>query len=238
MTTPIDRDDAALRSALAPLDPPKGLAAQVLREVRRRTATGLAAPRFDVVASADGVARIRPGTGEVAGPTARARAWAAAIQEQLAEYVAGERSFFTVPLDLRDVAPFQHAVLRATQTIPFGEVRPYRWVAEQIGKARAVRAVGTALGTNPLPFVIPCHRVLRSDGSLGGYGFGLPLKTRLLDLERETPALVGCTTTRIVCRRGCPHGRRAAPDREVVFASVDDACSVGYRPCRHCRPRG
>jgi len=232
----IDRDESALRAALLPLETPAGLRAGILRTVRRRTAGGLTAPRFDVTASTDGVALVRLGAGEVAGPTARARGWAAAAQEQLAEYLAGERSFFTVPLDLHALAPFQRAVLDATRRIPFGEVRPYAWVAARIGKARAVRAVGTALGTNPVPLLIPCHRVLRSDGNLGGYGFGLPLKSRLLDLERETPTLVGCTTTKIVCRRGCPHGRRVSPDREVVFASVQDARSVGYRPCRECRP--
>jgi O-6-methylguanine DNA methyltransferase len=232
----IDRDESALRAALLPLETPAGLAAGILRAVRRRTTTGLTAPRFDVTASADGVALVRLGHGEARGPTARARGWAAAAQEQLAEYLAGERSFFTVPLDLRTLAPFQRAVLDVARRIPFGEVRPYGWIAAQIGKARAVRAVGTALGTNPVPLIVPCHRVLRSDGSLGGYAFGLPLKSRLLDLERETPTLVGCTTTKIVCRRGCSHLRRVAPDREVVFASVRDARSVGYRPCRHCRP--
>jgi O-6-methylguanine DNA methyltransferase len=231
-----DRDETALRAALAPLAPPAGLAAQVLRVVRKRTATGLTLPRFDVTASTAGVTRVGLGHGEADGPTARARGWARAAQEQLVEYLAGERSYFTVPLDLATVGPFQRAVLDVAQAIPFGEIRPYRWVAEQIGKGRAVRAVGTALGGNPIPLIVPCHRVLRSDGTLGGYAFGLPLKSRLLDLERETPALLGCTTTRIVCRRGCPHGRRAAADREVVFASVVDARSVGYRPCRHCRP--
>jgi len=232
----IDRDEAALRAALAPLATPKGLATGILRTVRRRTTTGLAAPRFDVAASTEGIADVRIGEGEVRGPTARARGWASAAQEQLVEYLAGERSFFTVPLDLGALAPFQRAVLDVTRTIPFGEVRPYAWVAERIGKARAVRAVGTALGGNPIPLIVPCHRVLRSDGSLGGYRFGLPMKSRFLDLERETPALVGCSTTKIVCRRGCPHGQRMSPDREVVFASVQDARSVGYRPCRHCRP--
>ena len=115
-------------------------------------------------------------------------------------------------------------------------MRSYSWIAQRIGKPRAVRAVGTALGRNPVPFIVPCHRVLRSDGSLGGYGFGLPMKRQLLDLERTTPVLEGCSSTHIVCRVGCAHGRHVKPENRVVFASVEDARSVGYRPCKVCRP--
>ncbi|HWN03572.1 MAG TPA: methylated-DNA--[protein]-cysteine S-methyltransferase, partial [Candidatus Dormibacteraeota bacterium] len=101
---------------------------------------------------------------------------------------------------------------------------------------RAVRAVGTALGRNPVPLILPCHRVWRSDGGLGGYIFGADVKDRLAALERTTPVLEGCTSTRIVCRVGCIHGRNMRPDNRVVFASVEDARSVGYRPCKVCRP--
>jgi hypothetical protein len=99
-----------------------------------------------------------------------------------------------------------------------------------------VRAVGTALGRNPVPLIVPCHRVWRSDGGLGGYIFGAAVKDGLVALERTTPVLEGCTSTRIVCRVGCIHGRHMRPDNRVVFASVDDARSVGYRPCKRCRP--
>jgi len=83
---------------------------------------------------------------------------------------------------------------------------------------------------------VPCHRVLKSDGGVGGYIFGTRLKGRLLEIERTTPVLEGCTSTRIVCRVGCAHLRRAKPEHRVVFASVEDARSVGYRACRVCRP--
>jgi O-6-methylguanine DNA methyltransferase len=109
-------------------------------------------------------------------------------------------------------------------------------VAERIGSPRAVRAVGTALGRNPVPLIVPCHRVWRADGGLGGYLFGEALKRRLAELERSTPVLEGCTSTRIVCRVGCAHGRHMKPEHRVVFASVEDARSVGYRPCKACRP--
>jgi hypothetical protein len=78
--------------------------------------------------------------------------------------------------------------------------------------------------------------VLKSDGGVGGYIFGTRLKGRLLEIERTTPVLEGCTSTRVLCRVGCSQLRRTRPENRVVFASVDDARSVGYRPCRVCRP--
>jgi hypothetical protein len=87
-----------------------------------------------------------------------------------------------------------------------------------------------------VPLIVPCHRVWRTDGGLGGYLFGVALKRRLIDLERRTPVLEGSTSTRIVCRVGCVHGRHGRPENRVVFASVDDARSVGYRACKVCKP--
>jgi O-6-methylguanine DNA methyltransferase len=215
---------------------PPGFTERTLRAVRERNARGDLALRFDVAASSSGVARLRPGTGQTAADSLRARALAGQAREELAEYLRGLRSFFTVPVDLSAVAPFRRSVLDATATIPFGEVRSYRWIAERVGSAKAVRAVGTALGHNPVSIVVPCHRVLRTDGSLGGYALGLDLKTRLLDLEHETPALVGTDTTRIVCRHGCPDEQRIGERHRVVFSSVREARAAGYRACRRCRP--
>jgi len=96
-------------------------------------------------------------------------------------------------------------------------------------------AVDPVAPHDPVPLVIPCHRVIRGDGTWGHYAFGGTMKTALLRLEQDTPALVGCSTTRIVCRRGCTHEQRMREDRRVVFASVADAKSVGYRPCRVCQ---
>ncbi|MBN1485899.1 MAG: methylated-DNA--[protein]-cysteine S-methyltransferase [Chloroflexia bacterium] len=101
---------------------------------------------------------------------------------QLEQYVARERRSFDLPLDLRGT-PFQLQVWQALLEIPYGQTRSYAQVADAIGRPRAVRAVGAANGANPLPIIIPCHRVVRSDGSLGGYGGGLPLKRALLRLE-------------------------------------------------------
>ncbi len=212
------------------------LASDVLR---RATADHDALARFGrslaIDASPRGVTRVGTGRqrpsldGAVRRHVEQARA-------ELDDYLGGRRAYFGVPVDLGDVAPFQRGVLAAARAIPFGEDRPYAWIAQRIGSPKAVRAVGTALGRNPVPLIVPCHRVLRSDGSTGGYAFGGDTKTLLLALERTTPVLMGCTTTRIVCRVGCPHLRRARDDRRVVFASVGDAADVGYRPCRVCTP--
>ena len=101
---------------------------------------------------------------------------------QMRAYFEGSLREFTIPLDPQGTA-FQKRVWRQLETIPFGEIRSYAQVAGAIGAPRAVRAVGAANGANPLPIVVPCHRVIGSSGKLVGYGGGLPLKKRLLDLE-------------------------------------------------------
>jgi methylated-DNA-[protein]-cysteine S-methyltransferase len=106
---------------------------------------------------------------------------------QLRAYFDGALRQFTIPLDLRGT-PFQLRVWRELETIPFGECRTYSDIAQAIGAPRAVRAVGAANGANPVAIVVPCHRVIGSSGKLVGYGGGLPLKKRLLELEsRDLP---------------------------------------------------
>lgn len=109
-------------------------------------------------------------------------------KRQLNEYFAGERREFTVALKAHGT-PFQLEVLKALQRIPYGETKSYAEIAREIGRPRAVRAVGAANGRNPLPIVIPCHRVIGSNGSLTGFGGGLPAKRFLLDLEQGQLAL-------------------------------------------------
>ena len=191
--------------------------------------------RLQVEATGRGVSLVRLGRVEKPA-TGAARRLIEQAREEIHEYFRGRRAFFQVPIDLQAVPDFQRRVLEAAGHIPFGESRPYAWIAERIGHARAVRAVGTALGRNPVPLILPCHRVWRSDGGVGGYIFGTGVKNRLTALERTTPVLEGCTSTRIVCRVGCTHGRHMRPEHRVVFATVDDARSVGYRPCKLCRP--
>ena len=105
------------------------------------------------------------------------------MKKELLEYAQGQRRVFDLPLDWALIKPFQRLVLTAANKIPFGETRTYGWVAKQIGKPRAARAVGRALATNPIPLILPCHRVIGSNGSLTGYGGGLPLKKKLLEME-------------------------------------------------------
>jgi methylated-DNA-[protein]-cysteine S-methyltransferase len=104
---------------------------------------------------------------------------------ELREYLKGRRRFFTFTIDWMLLRPFQRAVLQATLAIPYGETRTYKEIAEQVGRHGAARAVGRAEATNPMPLVIPCHRVIGTDGKLHGYGLGEGLKTKewLLKLE-------------------------------------------------------
>ena len=111
-------------------------------------------------------------------------AWLDDVARQLDEYFAGTRRRFDVPLDFALSAGFRRTVQHALPDIAFGHTASYKELAERVGNPAAVRAVGTACATNPLPVVVPCHRVVRSDGSPGGYVGGLAAKTTLLDLER------------------------------------------------------
>ncbi len=109
----------------------------------------------------------------------------AAVFTQLDEYFSGSRKDFTVKLKLRGT-PFQIDVWNALRKIPYGETRTYKEIATQIGRPQAFRAVGQAIHNNPIAIVVPCHRVIGSDGSLTGFAGGLELKKRLLELERKT----------------------------------------------------
>ncbi len=152
-----------------------------------------------------------------------------------------------LPVDLSGLTPFQREVLRKTAEIPPGEVRPYGWVAREIGKPGAVRAVGTALNKNPVPVLIPCHRVSRSDGSLGAYAYGSEMKRGLLEQEGLDPSVVDDYATRRVrfvgtrrgrefCHPTCRHAKRILDENRIEFSSARTAEAAGYRPCRDCRP--
>jgi O-6-methylguanine DNA methyltransferase len=153
-----------------------------------------------------------------------------------------------LPVDLGGLTGFERSVLTKTMEIPFGEVRPYAWVAREIGRPRAVRAVGSALAENPIPFVIPCHRVVRTDGHIGEYGAGGPeakravLATEGIDpdaLERLASRgirYVGSDTTGIFCFPSCRHARRVTERHLVTFRSGEHARAAGFRACKVCRP--
>jgi len=133
---------------------------------------GLARIAFDGEDHDDGIAR--PGNGHILD----------AARRELTEYFEGRRRRFEVPIDLSLPADgFRRRVLDAAVGIPYGATVTYRDLATEVCTPRAVRATGAALGANPIPIVIPCHRVLRTDGGLGGYRGGLDAKRLLLDLE-------------------------------------------------------
>jgi O-6-methylguanine DNA methyltransferase len=149
--------------------------------------------------------------------------------------------------DLGGLSEFERAVLRKALEVPAGEVRPYAWVAREIGRPAAVRAVGSALGRNPIPILIPCHRIVRSDGSISNYIFGPAARRALLAREGADPGAlqrlaragvryVGSDTTQIYCFPTCRAARRIAGAHRVPFRSERQAARAGYRPCRACRP--
>lgn len=105
------------------------------------------------------------------------------VRRELDLYFAGKLDHFDLPLDWRLSSGFRQRVLRAIDRIPYGQTRSYTEMARRAGNERAVRAAGSACGSNPIPLVVPCHRVLRTSGALGGYGGGLPMKQALLELE-------------------------------------------------------
>lgn len=105
------------------------------------------------------------------------------VRDQLREYFDEKRTTFTLPVDFYGVTPFTRSVLEATSTVPFGQVRTYQGIASTIGKPTASRAVGNALGRNPIPVIVPCHRVIRSDGTMGWYTGGSHIKEVLLGIE-------------------------------------------------------
>ena len=171
------------------------------------------------------------------------RAWAGRIPEAIERGTPG-----TLPIDLASVTDFQAQVLRATATIPKGEVRPYGWVAREVHRPKAVRAVGSAVARNPIPLIIPCHRVVRTDGHIGNYSLGGPHnKLDLLTHEGAAPdhleelaghgvRVQGNSSTGIFCHPTCSAIRRSKPSNVVDFHSASSAAEAGFRPCLICRP--
>jgi len=152
-----------------------------------------------------------------------------------------------VRFDLGGLSEFERAVLKKALEVPAGQVRSYAWVAREIGRPAAVRAVGSALGRNPVPLLIPCHRIVRSDGRISDYIFGNATKRALLAAEgvdadalersaRDGVRYIGSDTTHIYCFPTCRAARRITDRHRVPFRSERQAAGAGYRPCRICRP--
>ncbi|HEX9848436.1 MAG TPA: methylated-DNA--[protein]-cysteine S-methyltransferase [Acidimicrobiia bacterium] len=181
--------------------------------------------------------------GKVLLPAEAPSAWRRHIPEAIERGTPGK-----LPVDLRSVTRFQQEVLRTTATIPKGEVRPYGWVANEVQRPRAVRAVGSAVARNPIPLIIPCHRVVRTDGHIGNYSLGGPhYKIELLEHEGAKPDVLedlasrhvrvrANASTGIYCHPTCGGIRRSKPSNVVDFHSISDAQEAGFRACKDCRP--
>lgn len=172
------------------------------------------------------------------------RAWGDRIHRALEEGRPGD-----LPLDL-SVTPFRRKVLDRAASIPKGEVRSYGWLARHVGSPGASRAVGSAMATNPVPLIFPCHRVVRSDGRIGAYSLGGPdNKWKLLrhegadpdQLERLAGAgvrYVASDTTGIFCVPSCSRARRIQARHRLELRTDREAEEAELRPCRVCRPLG
>lgn len=139
-----------------------------------------------------------------------------AAARQLEAYFAGQRRRFELPLDMRLTRGFRRSVLKRLTEVPFGATTSYAALARRAGSPRAVRATGSACATNPLPLLIPCHRVLRSDGGLGGYRGGVEVKRTLLALEETLP---GEDAQPIACGRGAAQAQNSRERRGARPAS-------------------
>jgi len=173
------------------------------------------------------------------------------VYRELIEYLHGRRKRIEWPLDLRLArSDFHRIVLQATATIPYGAVIPYAGIAQEVGKTSAVRAVAQALRWNPLPIVIPCHRVIGTSGALTGYaGNKVGLKQKLLSLEGiptiRKAGVFGISPQamyilypgeREYCLPTCPSVETHPPAPLTRFASRVDAEAAGFAPCTTCRP--
>jgi O-6-methylguanine DNA methyltransferase len=167
------------------------------------------------------------------------------LELRIADQLSGKRR---MRFDLRGLTAFEQAVLMKALQIPRGQVRPYGWIAREIGHPQAVRAVGTALAHNPIPYFIPCHRVIRSDGVIGNYSGGGPEAkrdiltlegvrlNRLQELAQRGLRYEGVRSTKVYCYPTCHHARRAHEENVVWLRDAAEAKAKGFRPCKVCRP--
>jgi O-6-methylguanine DNA methyltransferase len=141
-----------------------------------------------------------------------------AARAAIGAYLTGTQRNFALSLDLGDQPRFRQRVLEMLQRIPYGRVRSYGWVARKLGKPGATRAVGGACGANPVPLLVPCHRVVAANGSLGGFSGGLRIKKRLLRLESLGPREKGASrrVTRVKAPSWRAHGKRVGLGRPGV----------------------
>jgi len=169
-----------------------------------------------------------------------------ALRRQVVAAMSGE-GVDAPRVDLETTNDLEHDVLQTLTRIPRGQVRTYAWVARQVGRPRAVRAVGNIIARNVVPYVVPCHRVVPSAGGVGNYIFGSATKRALLEREgvpvdelealaREHVRYIGSRTTKVFCFPTCHGARRIQEQNRVHFRDADEAMESGFRPCRVCQP--
>ena len=180
------------------------------------------------------------------GRALESRALSGPLRRQVESALSGE-GVDEPKLDLGEAKELETKVLQTLARIPRGEVRTYSWLAAQVGRPRAVRAVASYVARNIVPFVVPCHRVVPATGGVGKYAFGSPAKRELLRREgvdvdrldalgRAGIRYIGSRTTHIVCCPTCPDARRIREENRVPFHGQEEALSKGYRPCKRCQP--
>ena len=169
------------------------------------------------------------------------------IGEEIRRYLAGEAKALRQNIDLiLATSPFQQKVLRKLQEVPRGAVVSYQGLGAAAGAPKGARAVGNAMHHNPVPIYVPCHRVIASDGGLGGYGGGAGRKLQLLrsegfalgngDVKLPHSSVWGHRGSKIYCRANCRTTARVDRGRVWFFAGPDHARHAGFRPCKICRP--
>jgi len=204
--------------------------------------------------SSDGIYGMTPESEEDRFLAEHSRVGIAPIANQLPERLRSQilkaidsGKLGAINVDLSELTEFQQTVLRKTAEIPPGQLRPYGWIAREIGKPGATRAVGSALNKNPVPVLIPCHRVGKSDGTVGQYAHGPAMKRALLrheglDADAVDAAAergvryVGSATTKIFCHPTCHNARRIQERNRIELRDAGSAESEGLRPCKVCRP--
>ncbi|MBT3879774.1 MAG: methylated-DNA--[protein]-cysteine S-methyltransferase [Candidatus Scalindua sp.] len=177
------------------------------------------------------------------------------VRAQLDEYLNGDRTSFDIPV-LMVGTDFQKSVWEALMKIPYGKTASYLDIAKFINKEKAVRAVANANGANSMSLIIPCHRIIGSNGELVGYGGGVPVKKRLLKFEQNNSYLsdnekysfigsknikydgvffTAVKTTGIYCKPSCS-ARKPNRENVIFYDTKNDATENGYRPCKACKP--
>ncbi len=207
------------------------------------SARGLLAVQFlDVSEAPDALAALKKDFDLVEDAEVAAR-----IGDEIERYIKGDMHALDRPVDLSLVrTDFQRrALMRLRRTVPPGSVITYQALAAAVGAPSGQRAIGNTMATNPVPLYVPCHRVIRSDGTIGNYGGGLPRKIRLLRAEGFSVArdhrlpvgsVMGHLVTHIFCRPQCRAAIRADRAKSVIFADSKRAQSAGLRACKLCHP--